>query len=218
MRRRAAPAEPIPMPIFAPVSSPLLLSLLELGVDVDVDVDVSEDALLVDEEPVVVLAPGVPAALVIVAGLKFLVQDIVPPAAVGTVFGHSQFSIPGSVAPGGGGDGARRGGSSRGDKEVVNRYIRYSQHKARWSLPQPTVLSKNRTGHTWSWLIWSTPCRRRGCSGILPSLYRRTRRFRNAEWRPIPGHQSLPSLGTSCPRKSHRYILLCTCLKLSSDR
>lgn len=78
---RAAPADPMPMPIFAPVSSPLSLSPV-------VDVDVAEPpvAVDVDDDLVVVVAPAPPAALVVVAGLKSLVHVIEPPAAVGTVF------------------------------------------------------------------------------------------------------------------------------------
>lgn len=85
--RRAAPADPMPMPILAPVSSPPLsssLPLVEFVAVAELPVDVA-----VDDERVVVVAapaPAPPATLVVVAGLKSLVHVMEPPAAVGTVF------------------------------------------------------------------------------------------------------------------------------------
>lgn len=87
--RRAAPAEPMPMPIFAPVSRPLSSLLLSEG---DVEVGVADDVVDGDDDVVVVMpVPSVPAGLDVAAGLKSFVQVMEPPAAVGTVCGDNQL-------------------------------------------------------------------------------------------------------------------------------
>lgn len=67
MRRKAAPAEPIPMPTLAPVSRPLVVVVVDVvGLG---DAEVWVPVLLGPVEEPVVVEAGVSNVLVVVAGL-----------------------------------------------------------------------------------------------------------------------------------------------------